>query len=363
MAQSVKHRDIRVSSQVREVTYMHLDKHSMQTDERYLGSIVTDNYDGEAQRLMFQPALNNPWAEIKKKKAGEEGMYNIGYGSGTLDFTNPADAVRLFMDRGFVVIDQFATAGGMQMKTILYYPERRLDDIITYDEALWSPTEERYMHPCVIVTTDLRVGHNAVSIVFGFFRYLCFNGMAHPLFGYGEIEIRHSEYAHLESIDLSVLDDLTTSPVPLGPEICSVPMLKQVNSVISNYHMSVVRGEVPVEFAALDRTFSAISPNALKPWVIDNFTYQMGLLAETREREGGNIYLMDVVCAYTGAINERRFISEQSTDRGVYSAFSRMDSVVSMVTQLAAVAALFQKQVAPVTLIRPNNTSISEDEE
>lgn len=330
-------RTVTVTADRHEVEYMDRN-HEIKT----LGEIVIDNYENEGRRILFNAARSNEFIpESKKTKP-----YTLGFGSQHLDFVNPAGVMEILADRGWEISDQLAFKGGLQMITTFTNPTVTLDDIYDYDHKFWSNFNDSAvagMRPAIHLETNLVVGKVAVSMLSGFLRMVCTNGLIIKLLGLPTLRFKHSDFSDLNSIRENMDTSGITSieRVVYGPQIGTAKTVHRMADVLHSWIDTI---DDP-KWAALEASFKSISPNMVKPWALKGYIAGLHEIADMAAtsvhqiRNNDQVYLLDLMQAYTNAVNHHR--AAQNTDRGAWAALSMANTVVEKTASFSSLVSIF----------------------
>jgi hypothetical protein len=164
-----------VAVEEKEVFYYNED-----LQKEKLGYVVSREYEGEdAMRHFFLP-----------KDAEKE--YSMGTTTDRFQFIDHSQAIQPLVDKGFKIKQQKLMRGGMKLWALLT-PQitTKTKDPITWDRDLWNFEGQDSITPAVAVTTSVSPG-NGISYQFGWFRYICSNGLVDDILG-----MRKGRYSHV----------------------------------------------------------------------------------------------------------------------------------------------------------------------
>lgn len=344
-------RTIEVEGSFRRVSYI-----DPTGSRRLLGIVKSDDYSKEGRRMMFNAAPSNPFARKKGLDA-----YALGFGSKHLAFIDPADSMQLLTEDGWVIKDQVAAKGGLQMLSVFSHPDMVVPDELHFDEDVWDNTLGGHMNFGCMLTTSVIAGMVAARYMFGWFRPICGNGLAIKIMGFPTLSFRHSEW-DADKIRASVqgiLNSGTDSYTALGPQVARAGSMKRAVKVLRDYIDSAeidlnsdgddvdeeqledtARRVIPIEYEVLERQFGAISPNMLKPRVLAYYLQMLDRLTDDRV-DRAPIHALELACAYTSAVNIYR--GTQENDAGAFRALWSSEGVINLTTTLSSLATLFSQ--------------------
>ena len=304
-----------------------------QNVEEVLGEIVIDRYgQDEVKRFLFKPEPTNPFTVQYKK----DSVYKLGVGSAHLRFVNPVDVQRKILDQGWVIQDQYARRGGLELETYFAHHDFEMPDFFEYDNEFWSwrkQPEEGKIFAGLSLRTDLRLGHMAVRIRQGFYRLICANGIFSSLLNLPEINIRHVDW----DVHKLELEDSLLGPDNLGPELTNTRFLSYARNLIGRYHREANNGGLSDQMQLLEQQFTGLSQNTLKPWAIEGYLTQLDIILDKFSADDP-VRGIHLVNAYTNAVNSYRM---RQSDRGIFSALDGTDAIVRATVSLANIASIF----------------------
>lgn len=311
--------------------------------ERPLGTVIADEYVDEQanagiRRFHFHPDPSNPFLRRSKLSTG----YSLGLGSDQMSFINPADPIRTLLDQGWEIVDQFAGQSGIEIVTLLVFPEAEdREDPITYDRNFWvnhvGPTGMRL---AAEVTTSLWIGRMATRIDLGYYRLICTNGLVGEAMGLESLAYRHTVWAGDQFLTdfLPAVDEVTGLPEialgkPVGDERTINSLARalgrirdlRTNTETSSPALTTLTERFPV--------FSNIPVDTLT-----GFIDQLGMMVDTGAVPHGDIRTGHLLNGYTNVLNAHRdsLSTTQYWNLDFYGA-----GVIKASRELAAFAQIF----------------------
>lgn len=307
-------------------------------EEIPLGHAYNDRFAGEnVTKLMFAPGTENPFARNTEK------TYELGTGSRNLSLVNPADIMRVLLNQGWQIRDQFGSYGGAIIETH-FTSARAYGDTITYDVGFWNQHGriDSELRPMIRLVTNLYPGHMAASLEAGIWRKICTNGAVANIMKMPKFQYRHATWSVR-----SVLEDLATSKldsfvdgVPSGPVVTSIKNLRKAYMIIADYKLMRDNDNLSPEIQNLAQVISMFKPNVVKQnWLMTNYLNQLALFAFHPDvSEDMPVYALYLVNILTSAINVRRI----SDPRGAMAAYALVNPIVDATAMLCGLAALFE---------------------
>lgn len=331
-------RTVEVTRQPETLTF--IDKEGV---ERELGTIFTDEFAGEnVRKIRWQPSH---WRRTDKD--GNEQPYEFGFGSGSLTVINPADFQKPLLDSGWQIRDQYQGFGGSALNTTYILPDRAYDDPYHFDRELWGERGDlNSLHVAVQMETNIRPGHMAVRITPGLFRLVCTNGLIARVMGLGSFELKHAEGLNNFSTEelIARVHGMTADfgSLPQGAYLGSARTLAKANDVLKRfYDETFVNKNVSPAMELLGKSFAVFSAkgyNAINSGMTKGFIDMMDRVVS----QGRDVYAIDVLNAYTSAVNLRRAGAVNGgANFSAFRALQATEPVVEAVAQMSAIAQLF----------------------
>jgi hypothetical protein len=305
-----------------------------------LGTVVAEHYgDDEVRRFSFMPSGANPWSPERKIEKG----YALGAGSKQMSFINPADAQEQLLEEGWKIVDQWAWKGGLQVTTIFNNPGAAVDDTIEHDLAFWEARGRKRggMFPAVRLDTNLVIGRVAARYTAGVYRVVCTNGLISSVLNMGSASFSHRTW---EEADLhKTIEDFQWTQALLnksnykGSVLGSGHSLRAVHKLLTTYiDASSAADAASAPWVRTMQKQLGMSANVLKGWTLEGFSGQLSMLADSNP---DTIYSIDILNAYTNAVNAHRL--NRANDAGVWRAMDGMDGVLHSVQTLMELSTLF----------------------
>jgi hypothetical protein len=308
-----------------------------------LGTIAVDKYGEEGiKRHNFYPETNSPWAQYFRKADLEKG-YSLGLGTDAIGFINPAEAQQVLLDRGLSIVDQYVYGGGSTITTIFAQLDKPQDDPLEEDLTLWTPYISKrglkvgQIFHSIVLQTSLSIGVQAARYNEGFFRLVCQNGMSHSLLQLPTVQYNHATWeiskvpAHLDAAGFS-----SDRQFVRGPVIGTVKSLSAGVNALSKFSDYLDDHKTPDQ--RFESTmFRPFMPSTMNRKVLHSLLTTLDALLVKRE---GDIYTVDIINAYTSAINLER--SRLNSERGAFYNYSQNEAVVTGLVSLSQMASLFE---------------------
>lgn len=346
----------RTPVRITQGTVEYLDKNDQ---PQPLGRIEMEDYTGHGggkhiMRHNLIPASGSPF--IAKGKKAEK--YTLGTGP-SLAFVEPAQIQQAVVDLGYTAKDQFAGVGGARMTTI-YVPKDpvAIPDPITWDHEFWAGMatktdlqeakaqgghqriQEGLLFPAITVNTNLVMGYMATTVQEGFYRLWCTNGAFSTYLELPEINQAHKDWDPSKFGEaLGVFKHEGYAALPMGPMVGQVDDLYKALTILDRFIAERDTKEgLPSKIAFLQEEFSAFNKANLSPVILRAYSEQLHWIAQVMD-PGAPLHTMDLVNAYTNAINSTR--EKRNEDTGVWFANNRLDNVIKTTQNFIRLANIF----------------------
>lgn len=311
-------RTVDVVGSSRPVTYLNADG-----EEELVGHYRADTYgDDNVLNHLFQPAGEKIWKSLGSSKQG-------------FKFVNHTDVMEPIMEAGWQIQDQLVGKNGADVFTVFSNPDgERYKDLVSWDLPLWNnaggsnTNELGTLQEGLVLSTSIRPG-KALKMNIGLFRLVCTNGLIIEALDLGSTKMNHRTFK-LENIT-DILSERDRVDGFRGEYVGKPTAILGVQDLLTRqWAGDLPENEIPF---FLRNELSTLS--RLPKW------YQEPLqdFLDHMVNVDGNIHMLDVLNATTGALNYTRQV-DGGSDHAFDRVFTSMDPITEKLSNLLGIFSL-----------------------
>ncbi len=308
--------------------------------EIHLGNIQKNIFEGESfiGYDLLPDYHSNPFVKQTAIRNGKS--YALGVGKGTVKAINPIEIQNLFMAMGYTTKDVFASNGGAQMNITMVDYSHEYQDTIQWDANFWHSVDGKLFRAVKLIF-NLKIGSMVLTVLSGLWRKVCTNGLISPVLESPVLKFPHNRYEitkvqkQLETNTLALGDG-----IPTGKALASKNSLSKAYSLLAQYNDEIAEDKgLSEQFSNLREQFKIFRKEQMPVWLLGRFLNQVKLFIDNSQSD--HVYGIDLLNAYTSAVNSYRQENPDKNDRGVYQSDVIHEHVINSVSSLAKMASIF----------------------